>query len=71
MAFNATTHRPASDLASKLKKIRSLWQSVGGSVEAHFWAGERAKKKDVKELLAKTALLNLLGAWGRCENYRY
>ena len=64
MAFNATnvTHRPASDLASKLKKIRSHWQSVGGSAEAHFWAGEQAKKKDVKELLSKTALLNLLGA---------
>ena len=71
LAFDATTHRPASDLASKLKKIRGLWQSVGGSFEAHFWAGERARKKDTKELLAKTALLNLLGTWGRCENYRY
>ena len=71
LAFNATTHRPASDLANKLKKIRSLWQSVGGSFEAQVWGGERAKKKDIKELIAKTALLNLLGAWGRCENYRY
>ena len=64
LAFNATARRPAADLASKLKKIRGLWQSVGGSFEAQCWAGERAKKKDTKELLAKTALLNLLGPGG-------
>ena len=50
LAFTATTHRPASDLASKLKKIRTLWQNVGASFEAHVWAGDKAKKKDVKEL---------------------
>ena len=33
-------------------------------MEAQCWAGERAKKKDTQELLAKTALLNLLGARG-------
>ena len=71
LVFNATTHRPASDLASKLKKIKELWLKVGASTEANFWAGELAKKKDVKELLAKTALLNLLGSWGRCSNHRF
>ena len=29
------------------------------------------QEKDTKELLAKTALLNLLGTWGRCEKFRY
>ena len=30
-----------------------------------------SNKKDVKELLAKSALLGLLGSWGRVKNYRY
>ena len=69
--FNATTHRPAGDLASKFKKMRNVWQDVGMSKQAEAWAGEKARKKDVKELLPKTALLGLLGAWGRVENFRY
>ena len=29
------------------------------------------KKKDTAELLSKTAMLSLLGSWGRIRNYRY
>ena len=36
-----------------------------------MWAGEKARKKDLKQLVPKTALLNLLGAWGRIDNYRH
>ena len=71
LAFNATTHRPANDLASKLKKMKKVWFDVGATPQAEAWAGEKAKKKDVKELLAKTAMLNLIGFWGRIENYRH
>jgi len=71
LCFNATSHRPAGDLAAKLKKMKYIWEDVGGSFQAVMWAGSRAKKKDVKELLPKTALLSLLGAWGRVTNYRY
>ena len=44
---------------------------MGGSFQGETWAGSRAKKKDTRELLAKTALLSLLGSWGRCENFRH
>ena len=70
LVFNATSHRPAGDLASKLKKMRSVWQDVGATAQGQAWAGDKAKKKDVKELLPKTALLGLLGSWGRIENWR-
>jgi hypothetical protein len=71
LSFSATTHRPAADLASKLKRMQKVWGEVGSSFQAEAWAGEKAKKKDVKTLLPKTALLSLLGAWGRCENSRH
>jgi len=71
LTYDATTHRPPADLAVKLKKMRSVWQDVGGSSQGEKWTGNKAKKKDARELLAKTALLGLLGAWGRTENYRY
>ena len=71
LSFSATTHRPAADLASKLKKMQKVWYEVGGSFQGQMWAGSQAKKKDTKELLAKTALLSLLGSWGRCENWRH
>ena len=71
LVFNATAHRPPEDLAAKLRKMRSVWHDVGGSKQGEAWAGQKAKKKDCKELLAKTSLLGLLGAWGRTENYRH
>jgi len=45
LAFNATTHRPAADLASKLKRIQKVWFEVGRSCQGVTWAGCKAKKK--------------------------
>lgn len=71
LSFSAACHRPASDLANKLRKMQKVWFEVGSSYQAEQWAGEKAKKKDTKQLLAKTALLSLCGLWGRTENYRH
>ena len=68
LAFEATAHRAANDLAHKLNSIRQLWEAVRNSQAAKAWCGS---KKDSQELLAKTALLGLIGSWGRISNYRY
>ena len=44
LAFIATTHRSAADLASKLKKMQKVWFEVGGSCQGFMWAGCKAKK---------------------------
>ena len=71
LGFQATAHRPAADLASILKKIRSIWQDVGKSFQAEVFLGKKAERKCRSELLSKTALLSMLGSWGRTENYRH
>ena len=71
LSFSATTHRPAADLASKLKRMQRVWYDVGATIQGQLWAGEKAAKKDTRELLSKTALLSLLGGWGRTDNYRH
>ena len=58
-AFEATAHRAASDLAHKLKSIRQIWEAAGNSQAAKAWCGN---KKESQELLAKTALLGLIGS---------
>ena len=68
LAFGATMHRPASDLVNKLKSIRQIWEAVGNSQAAKAWCNN---KKDSQELLAKTALLGLIGSWGRISNSKY
>ena len=68
LSFEATAHRPASDLARKLKNTRQIWETVGNSLQAQQWS---KSKKDCKELLAKTAMLGLLGSWGRTHDFRY
>ena len=68
VAVEATTHRPASDLANKLKGSRHIWEAVGTCHAAMLWCNS---KIDNKELLAKTALLGLIGRWGRISNYMY
>ena len=45
--LSATSHRPAADLASKLKRMHCVWYDVGGSFQGEVWAGQRAKKKYV------------------------
>ena len=57
LAFEATAHTPASDLAHMLKSIRQMWEVVGNSQVAKAWC---SSKKDSQELLAKTALLGLI-----------
>ena len=42
----------------KLRRIRAIWE-VGGSFQAECWAA--GGKKSAKELLMKTAMLNLIG----------
>ena len=37
LAFEATAHRPASDLAKKIKNIRQIWEAVGSSKQAQQW----------------------------------
>ena len=69
LALNATSHRPAKELATQLRFMRELWEETGCSMAGESWAGERKSK--AKALLSKTAMLSLIGAWGRTENYRY
>ena len=37
LAVEATTHRPASGLANKLKSNRQMWEAVGNSQAANSW----------------------------------
>ena len=71
LGFEATAHRSAAELASTLRKLRVLWFEVGRSFQAEVFLGKKAEKKNRMELLSKTALLSLLGAWGRTQNYRH
>ena len=71
LSFSATCHRPASDLSSKLKRMQKVWYEVGSTFQGVTWAGAKAQKKDTRELLAKTAMLSMLGSWGRTSNYRH
>ena len=71
LGFQATAHRPAADLAVTLRKIRSIWLEVGKSFQAEVFLGKTAERKSRSELLSKTALLSMLGSWGRTENYRH
>ncbi len=68
LSFNASAHRPAKELAIKLKRIKAIWNDVGGFFIAECWAQGKLHAKD---LLTKTAMLNLIGAWGRTQNYRH
>ena len=70
LGFEATAHRPALHLANILKKIQMIWYEVAKSMEAEVFLGVKAEKKDRSQLLSKTALLCMLGLWGRTENYR-
>ena len=65
LGFQATAHRPAADLASILKKIKTIWLEVGKSFQAEMLLGKKAEKKCRSELLSKTTLLSMLGSWGR------
>jgi len=69
LAFQATAHRPPKELATQLRFMREVWEQVGATFAGEVWAGER--KARAKTLLAKTAMLALVGAWGRTENYKY
>jgi hypothetical protein len=71
LGFEATAHRSAVELASTLRKLRVLWFEVGRSFQAECFLGKKAEKKSRSELLSKTALLSMLGAWGRTENFRH
>ena len=69
LSLHATAHRPAKELATQLRFMRDLWEETGCSHAGESWAGER--KSRAKTLLSKTAMLSLIGAWGRVENWRY
>ena len=44
LAFEATTHRPASDLANKLKIIRRIWEAIGNSQVAKAWCNSKKRQ---------------------------
>jgi len=69
LKFQATAHRNPKDLASKLKFMKDIWEDVGNTHTGENWSGER--KKNTKTLLSKTALLALIGSWGRIKNERF
>ena len=69
LAFQASAHRPAEELANRVDRLRRMWAEVGGTLAAHEWAGEGRKGKTPTELLWKTAMVGLIGAWGRTENH--
>ena len=71
LGFEATTHKNAAELASTIRKLRVLWFEVGRSYQAEVFLGKKTEKKNRSELLSKTALLSLLGSWGRTENFRH
>ena len=70
ISLQATTHRRPQELAARLKFMKEIWcsQAVAGSLAAEDLLGARAKKSG---LLGKTALLGLIGLWGRVENFQY
>ncbi len=69
LALQATSHRPAKELATQLRYTTEIWLTVGDSYAGECWSGER--KIRAKELLAKSATLALIGAWGRVKNFLY
>ncbi len=69
--LNATSRRTSTDFAHCLKRIHKLWLEAGTSDQAKQWAEHANNKNDIPKLLAKTAMLSLLGAWGRTEFVRY
>jgi len=69
LAFQATAHRPAKELATQLRFMRQLWEETGASFAGEAWAGER--KSRARTLLSKSAMLACIGAWGRTTNHRY
>ena len=68
-SLHATTHRHPRDLATKLRFMKEAWERVGSTFTGATWAGERKQKAGV--LLSKSALLALIGSWGRTQQYRY
>ena len=68
LTLTATTHRPAKDLAQKLKFMQEVWTHTATTPVGVEWAGKRASKVG---LLAKSALLALIGSWGRVRQFRY
>ena len=69
LSLQGTAHRNPKDLATKLNFMKEIWEQTGATFQGESWAGER--KTRAKALLAKVALLSLIGAWGRTENHRY
>jgi len=67
--LDATAHRPAKELATKLKFMKETWERTGASFAGEEWCGQPKKKAGI--LLSKVATLSLIGAWGRRENWRY
>ena len=68
LTLTATAHRPAKDLAQKLKFMQEVWTHTAATPVGQGWAGKRAAKVG---LLAKSALLSMIGAWGRTEQWRH
>ena len=68
-SLEATSHRTAKELSSRLKMMKQLWLDVAHTSAGEEWAGEKGARG--RDLLPKVALLALVGSWGRLENVRY
>jgi len=69
LSFQATSRRKPKDLAQKLKFMQEIWVAVGQTFAGESWGS--TSKKQAGPLLAKVALLALIGSWGRTSNFRY
>jgi hypothetical protein len=69
LSLQAATDRRPRDLASKLSFMKETWERVGSTFTGETWAGER--KQRAGALLSKSALLALIGSWGRTQQFRY
>ena len=65
LSYQASAHRTAKDLATRLKTLKQLWEQVGESKEGCDWAQSRKNKegKASPEHVTKTAMLALIGGW--------
>lgn len=64
LSFTATTHQPATDLASTLKKMQTVWLEVGSSCQAEVWAGHKSKNKKKQNMIGENNTFVIVGQLG-------
>jgi hypothetical protein len=69
--LNATTRRPASYLADRLRVLEDLWLQVGETFAVLQFLEQRGCAGRGPEIIAKYASVSLFGLWARREQFRY